>query len=89
MPTEFPTDLDDYTNPTPQVKVGSEVGGRTHSEFHSDNNDAIEAMQAKIGIDGSNDPDSLDAKTADPLVNREDGSLLVRRDTGEILRMRS
>lgn len=53
MPTNFPTTLDTYTNPSGTSAVGVDVGGRTHSEFHSDNNDAIEALQTKVGIDGS------------------------------------
>lgn len=59
MATNFPTSLDDFTNPTPgqtegtSSKVGEDVGGRTHAEMHSDENDAIEALQTKVGIDAS------------------------------------
>lgn len=53
MSTNYPTTLDTYTNPSGTSAVGVDVGGRTHSEFHSDNNDAIEALQTKVGVDGS------------------------------------
>lgn len=55
MATTFPTTIDDFTNITdPTVTtLQTEVGGRTHSEFHNDYNDAIEAIEAKIGADGS------------------------------------
>ena len=53
MATTYPTALTTYTNPSASDQVGVAVGGRTHSQFHSDNNDDIEALQAKVGIDGS------------------------------------
>lgn len=53
MSTNFPSSLDTFTNPSASSEVGVEVGGRTHSEFHSDNNDAIEALEAKVGADSS------------------------------------
>lgn len=53
MSTNFPGSLDTFTNPSASDEVGVEVGGRTHSEFHADNNDAIEALEAKVGVDGS------------------------------------
>lgn len=53
MSTDFPTSLDSFTNPTGTDLQGSEVGGRTHSEMHADVNDAIEAIQTKVGADGS------------------------------------
>jgi hypothetical protein len=53
MSTNYPTGLTTYTNPTATDQVAVAVGGRTHSVFHSDNNDDIEALQAKVGVDGS------------------------------------
>lgn len=53
MTTQFPTAIDAFTNPSGSDEVGVDVGGRTHSEFHSDNNDAIEALEAKVGVDSS------------------------------------
>nr|AKH48006.1 hypothetical protein [uncultured marine virus] len=59
MTTNYPTGLDDFTNVTPGTtdgsssKVGEAVGGRTLSGFINDHNDATEALQVKVGIDGS------------------------------------
>lgn len=56
MATNFPTDLDNLTNPAGT----DELTG--HADLHSNVNDAIEALQNKVGIDGSEDVDSLDYK---------------------------
>lgn len=58
MPSSFPTALDAFTNPA----AGDPMNSPSHSDQHADANDAIEAMQTKIGIDGSADTDSLDYK---------------------------
>jgi hypothetical protein len=61
MATNFPNTLDELINPngTDQLSAPS------HSEQHANANDAIEALQAKVGIDGSTDPDSLTYKVND------------------------
>lgn len=49
MPTNFPTALDSFTNP-----VGTDdVSVVPHAEQHANKNDAIEAIQAKLGINSS------------------------------------
>ena len=55
MATNFPTSLDTFTNITDPTNttLETEVGGRTHSEFHNDYNDAIEALEARVGVTGS------------------------------------
>lgn len=53
MATNFPTSLDTFTNPTGSDKLGDSVGGRAHSAMHADVNDAVRALQAKVGADGS------------------------------------
>lgn len=53
MATNFPTSLDSYTNPTASDRLGDSVGGLTHSGFHAGNNDAIEALEAKVGVNNS------------------------------------
>lgn len=53
MTTSYPAGLDSYTNPTASDELDDEVGTRTHSEFHADNNDAIEAIQTELGTDPS------------------------------------
>lgn len=61
MATSFPNNLDELINPngTDQLSAPS------HSEQHSNANDAIEALQVKVGIEGSQDPDSLTYKIND------------------------
>jgi hypothetical protein len=58
MATDFPLELDTLINPTST----NALSAPSHSEQHANANDAIEALQAKVGIDGSEDPDSLDYK---------------------------
>jgi hypothetical protein len=56
MSTSFPDSLDNLSNPSST----DELTG--HAQQHSNANDAIEALQTKIGIDGSADVDSIDYK---------------------------
>ena len=56
MATNFPTSLDTLTNPSATDTLDSPP----HDEQHADANDAIEAIQAKVGIDSSAVTTSLD-----------------------------
>ena len=57
--TNFPTGLDDFPNPTADTAM--DIGGElSHHAQHTNVNDAIAAIEAKIGINNSSDPDSLD-----------------------------
>jgi hypothetical protein len=58
MATNFPTSLDSLTNPSATDTLDSPP----HDEQHADANDAIEALQAKVGVDSSADTNSLDFK---------------------------
>jgi len=49
MASNFPTSLDNFTNPTSTDTLDSPP----HDVQHSDANDAIESLQAKVGIDSS------------------------------------
>lgn len=49
MATNFPTSLDALTNPT----GSSDLTSPDHAGQHADANDAIEALQAKVGINSS------------------------------------
>ena len=66
MATTFPTTIDDFTNITdPTVTtLQTVVGGRTHSDFHNDYNDALEAIQARVGVTNSAVPTSHEYKIA-------------------------
>ena len=49
MATNFPASLDTLTNPSATDTLDSPP----HDEQHADANDAIEALQAKVGVNGS------------------------------------
>jgi hypothetical protein len=61
MATDFPVNIDDLINPGSTDSLSAP----SHSDQHSNANDAIEALQTKVGIDGSTDPNSLDYKVSD------------------------
>jgi hypothetical protein len=56
MATSFPTDIDNLSNPS----ANDELTG--HAAQHANANDAIEAIQSKLGVDGSTDENSIDYK---------------------------
>lgn len=56
MATNFPTGLDSLTNPTSTDTLASP----SHSAQHANANDAIEALQAKVGVNSSAVTTSLD-----------------------------
>ena len=56
----YPQTLDAFENPTPSTALDA----LSHAGQHSAANDAIEALQLKVGIDASADPNSLDYKLA-------------------------
>ena len=56
MTTNFPTSLDALANPTSTDALSSP----SHSDQHANANDAIEALEAKVGVDGSPVTTSLD-----------------------------
>ena len=49
MATSFPSSLDSFTNPTAVDTLDSPP----HDTQHADANDAIEALEAKVGVNGS------------------------------------
>lgn len=60
MATNFPSSLDALTNPTSSDSLASP----SHAAQHANVNDAVEALQAKVGVDGSAVTSSLDYKLA-------------------------
>ena len=62
MATNFPLSLDNFTNPTVNDSLNSATV--PHSAQHANANDAIEALQAKVGIDSSANTASLDYRVA-------------------------
>jgi hypothetical protein len=60
MATNFPTSLDSLTNPA----AGDSLSSPSHAGQHANVNDAVEALEAKVGVDGSAVTTSLDYKVA-------------------------
>lgn len=60
MATNFPTSLDTLTNPTSSDSLNSP----SHSAQHANVNDAVEALQVKVGVDSSADTSSLEYRIA-------------------------
>ena len=60
MAINFPASLDQLVNPAPNQSVQNP----SHAQQHSDANDAIEALQEKVGVDNSTDPGSLDYRVS-------------------------
>lgn len=62
MTANFPTSLDVFTTPSGT----STLGGSTpnHTTLHTNTGDAVEALEAKVGVDGSAVTTSLDYKVA-------------------------
>jgi hypothetical protein len=58
MATNFPTSLDSLTNPISTDKLNNP----SHSAQHANSNDAIEALQAKVGVNSSAVTTTLDYK---------------------------
>lgn len=58
MATNFPTSLDSLNNPSSSDQLSG------HAQQHSNANDAIEALQTKVGINSSTNTSSLDYRIA-------------------------
>ena len=72
MATSFPTGLDALTNPT----GSSALTSPDHAGQHADINDAVEALEAKVGVNSSAVTSSLDYKIANiPATSITTGTL--------------
>lgn len=60
MTIGFPTTLDNFTNPTPADNLNTPTV--LHSTQHANLNDVVEALEAKVGVNGSLVTASLDYK---------------------------
>jgi hypothetical protein len=56
--TSFPSNLDSLVNPS----ATNPLSNPSHSDQHINANDAIEALETKVGVNGSTDSNSLDYK---------------------------
>lgn len=73
LSTNFPNSIDSLNNPESTDSL------QGHASQHANANDAIEAIQTKIGINNSEDPNSLDYKIAQ--IETEIGGLGNSTDT--------
>lgn len=81
MATSFPTSLDALTNPTSSDSLNTP--GVLHADEHADANDAIEALEAKVGVNGSAVSTSLDYwKTHGPFAPTATGATAATRYVG-------
>jgi hypothetical protein len=56
MATSYPGALDNFSNP-----AGTDpLSNPSHAAQHANVNDAVEALQAKVGVNNSSDPASLE-----------------------------
>ena len=60
MATNFPESIDVIVNPN----ASNPLSSPSHSDQHVIANTAIEALEAKVGVDNSTDPNSLDYKVS-------------------------
>ena len=60
--TNFPASLDTFLNPGAATTM--DAAGFEHEVQHANLNDAVAALQAKVGINGSGNTASLDSKIA-------------------------
>lgn len=60
MATNYPNNIDQLVNPSGSDTLASP----SHSEQHTNANDAIEALETKVGVNGSTDPNSLTYKVS-------------------------
>jgi len=74
MATNFPTSLDSFTNPASTDLMNSVTV--PHNEQHANVNDAVEALQAKVGVDSSAVTTSLDYKVAQLEAGATGGKIL-------------
>jgi len=68
LSSNFPDSIDSITNPNSTDPLSNP----SHSQQHIIANNAIEALETKVGIDGSTDPNSLDYRIAQ--LETESGS---------------
>ena len=81
MATNFPTSLDDFANPSPTDSMETV----SHSSQHSNLNDAVEALEVKIGINGSEDTSSFDYKIAQLFTSIGDINSALDTINGEVI----
>lgn len=72
MATNFPTAIDNFPNPTSADKLDTVLV--LHSTQHSNMNDAIEAIEAKLGVNLSSVENSIDYIVKTLLLTQQESS---------------
>jgi len=62
MSTSYPSNLDDFLNPIGTDILDNANPALKHATQHDDANDAIEAIEAKLGVDSSANTTTIDYK---------------------------
>ena len=70
MATNFPGSLDSYVNPVGSDGLSSGAGGVSHASMHANLNDAVEALEVKVGANSSGVTTSHDYRI-DALENKD------------------
>lgn len=75
--TTFPASLDSFANPN--AATAMDAAGLQHDVQHANLNDAVRALQVKVGADNSPDETSLDARmrALEGRVNPPDGAFKI------------
>ncbi len=68
MAINFPTSIDSLSNPVGTDKVANATPALKHATQHANANDAIEALEAKVGADGSAVTTSHDYKLSEVIT---------------------
>lgn len=66
MSTAYPLALDDFPNLIDRTPLEGANAFTGHTTLHANANDAIEALQARVGVIGSTDTASIDYRLAHP-----------------------
>lgn len=80
MSTNFPSALDTFTNPNGSDSLNA--AAVPHAEQHANANDAIEALQAKVGINGSAVQEMKYHVRTDEITKHTDVQQGIRQITG-------
>jgi len=77
MASNFPTSLDALSNPSASTLLNQP--DKAHSQQHANLNDAVESLQARVGIEGSSNVNSLEYRLN--AVETASGSNTIVQDT--------
>jgi hypothetical protein len=83
MATSFPTGIDSFPDPGPSTPMNT-PGQLEHDVQHTNINDAMNAVETKIGINGSSDVASMDNKLATVISAQSGNTAAIAANTAAI-----